>query len=310
VTLSSNKRRLGAAPSSDAPPDARATLRLVGNLAPRPRRAAVVALASLGLLAPVGDLAGAPAQGSTSSSASAATSTSTSIAAATGSSSPAPLASASPSASPAVGASASSAAPGAKPRVEIGAGAGGNPREGLDPYPSVGRYLSYSVSLASDVLLNGGVVCSKAVERCVIGGGGGIALGGSYREPSSSLGAVYEVTFHDSHSIYQRGVLQQLRGEWHYRPKVGLLENVTPVIGAGLGFAVYGDNWAVATFGPIGAVLAGVEIELGVKLSLDISLSYRPLYFRRWTDASGQDRTAGIVHFLGIVWGLELNEPL
>jgi hypothetical protein len=186
-----------------------------------------------------------------------------------------------------------------------------NPREGLDPYPSVGRYISYSIAFTSEALLNAGVVCSNAVERCMIGGGGGLELGAAYRNLATSIGAVYEVTFHDSHSIYQRGVLQQIRGEWRYRPKLAILgDEVSPVLGAGAGIAVYGDNWAIATFGPSGSLFAGVEVELGVKLSFLASLAYHPVYFRKFSDASGQERTAGVVHFLGINLGLELHEPL
>ncbi len=223
-----------------------------------------------------------------------------------------------PSATPADAApdSASSAAASASavPRVDLWADTGNgshNPRAGLDPYPSVGRYVTYSIGFPVEALLDPGPPCSHAVERCMIGGGGGIALGAAYRDGGTSLGAVYEVTFHDSHSIYQRGVLEQIRGEWALHSRTSLIvEGVQPFLSAGAGFAVYGDNWAIATYGPTGSLGAGIEIELGVKLTATAALAYRPIYFKRFSDASGQERTAGFVHFLGLNFGLQLREPL
>jgi hypothetical protein len=186
-----------------------------------------------------------------------------------------------------------------------------NPRAGLDPYPSVGRFITYSIGFPVEALLDPGVVCAHVLERCMIGGGGGIALGAAYRDGGTSLGAVYEVTFHDSHSIYQRGVLEQIRGEWTLHSRSPLLfEGVQPFLSAGAGFAVYGDNWAIATYGPIGSLGAGLELELGVKLTATASLAYRPIYFKRFSDAGGTERAAGFVHFLGLNFGLQLREPL
>lgn len=215
-----------------------------------------------------------------------------------------------PSSAPAAASNSASAAP----RVDLWADTGNgkqNPRAGLDPYPSVGRYVTYSIGFPVEALLDPGVVCAHALERCMIGGGGGIALGAAYRDGGTSLGAVYEVTFHDSHSIYQRGVLEQIRGEWALHSRSPLIfEGVQPFLSAGAGFAVYGDSWAIATYGPIGSLGAGIEIELGVKLTATASLAYRPIYFKRFSDASGQERPAGFVHFLGFNFGLQLREPL
>ncbi len=221
----------------------------------------------------------------------------------------APSAATSSSTTAAASASAVASAP-----IDIWAEAPGdlrNPRAGLDPLPSVGRFLTYSVGLPIEALLDPGAVCAHAVEHCMIGGGAGVAFGGAYRNGTTAFGAVWEVTFHDSHSIYQRGVLEQLRAEWSYHPHAAILfDGVQPFLYAGGGLAVYGDNWAVATFGPSGSFGAGLEFEMGVKLSATVSFAYHPVYFRPFQDASGTQRPAGIVHFLGLNFGLELREPL
>ena len=145
----------------------------------------------------------------------------------------------------------------------------------------------------------------------MLGGGAGISLSGAYRVPGYSLGAVYEVTFHDSHAIYQRGSLQQARGEWRLRPHFALIgESIAGFVSVGAGIAAYGDNWALSTLGPSAHVAIGVEVELGVKLNLVVSFAYRGVYFRDFTDASGQLRLAGVTQLLGFQLGLELNEPL
>jgi len=187
-----------------------------------------------------------------------------------------------------------------------------DPREGLDPFPSTGRYLAYGFGFHSVALLSAGGVCpGGAKEPCVIGGGGGLSLGGAYRTPDDTIGVVYEATFHESSSIYQRGVLQQLRGEWRRRPRwFSFSDGVNGFYGFGAGAAIYGDNWRAATIAGLAQTMAGVEVDLGVKLALVVSLSYRAFLFRSFTDASGEQRPTGVAQFLGLELGLELHEPL
>lgn len=187
-----------------------------------------------------------------------------------------------------------------------------DPREGLDPFPSTGRYLAYGFSFHSFALLSPGGVCpGGAKEPCVIGGGGGVSLGGAYRTAEATLGAVYEATFHESSSIYQRGVLQQLRGEWRRRPHVlAFSDGVAGFYGFGVGAAIYGDNWRAATVAGLGQAMTGVEVDVGVKLAVVVTLSYRAFLFRYFTDASGEERPTGVAQFLGLSLGLELREPL
>ena len=188
----------------------------------------------------------------------------------------------------------------------------GDPREGLDPFPSTGHFLDYGVSFASEALLTPGGLCPKeAKEKCVLGGGGGLAFAAAYRAPGYSLGAVYEVTFHDSSNIYQRGVLQQLRAEWRVRPRwLSVGGAVTPFLGLGGGFNGYGDNWALSTYGPAAHAMIGGEIDLGVKVALVVAIAYRAMYLRSFVDASGQDRPSAVAHLLGLQLGLELHDPL
>ncbi len=206
---------------------------------------------------------------------------------------------------PSVAASATAPVPWAGPAV-------GDTREGLDPFPSTGHYLSYGVAFHSESLLATGNVCPDfASEQCILGAGGGISFAGAYRAPLHSLGAAYEASFHDSNNIYQRGVLQQLRGEWRLRPRwLVISESINPFFGAGGGVASYGDNWSIATIGAAGHATIGTEFDLGVKLAAVFAISYRAIYFRAFEDPSRQYRPAGLVHLLGLQLGLELHDPL
>lgn len=188
----------------------------------------------------------------------------------------------------------------------------GDTREGLDPFPSTGQYLSYGFAFHSEGVLATGKVCPElASEQCILGSGGGISLSGALRAQLYSLGVVYEASFHDSNNIYQRGVLQQLRGEWRLRPRgFDITESVHPFIGAGAGVAGYGDNWRLATLGASAHGLLGAEWDLGVKLSMTFAIAYRAIYFRAFEDPSKQYREAGIAQMLGLQLGVELHEPL
>jgi len=188
----------------------------------------------------------------------------------------------------------------------------GDARKGLDPYPSTGHFIDYGFSFASEALLFAGGICQQSLrENCVLGSGGGLEFAGFYRAPDYSLGAVYEVTFHDSSNIYQRGVLQQMRAEWRVRPRwLAISDDVVSFIGLGAGVAGYGDNWSISTYGPSAHFMIGGEIDLGVKVALVICIAYRALYFKSFVDASGQDRPQGISQMLGLQLGIELHEPI
>lgn len=207
---------------------------------------------------------------------------------------------------------AGAAAPSGSTAVPWAGAPAGNTREGLDPFPSLGQYLSYGFAFHSESLLAPGNVCPKgAAEQCILAAGGGISFSGAYRTPGYSIGAVYQASFHDSHSIYQRGVLQQLRGEWRLRPRSWAVgDAINGLVGAGAGVVTYGDNWTIATFGAAGHGFFGAEWDLGVKLSMSFLVSYRAMYFREFTDPTGQHRPAGLAHLLGLQLGLELHEPL
>jgi hypothetical protein len=191
-------------------------------------------------------------------------------------------------------------------------GDAGDLRAGLDPFPSSGQYLSFGVAFHSESLLDAGDVCPGfATEGCVLGAGGGISFGAAFRTSLYSLGAVYEASFHDSNNIFQRGVLQQARGEWRLRPRAWTLgESINPFVGAGGGLALYGDNWRAATFGGAGHATIGTEFDLGVKVTAVFAISYRLLYFRTFEDAIGERRPSGIVQLLGLQLGIELHDPL
>ena len=188
----------------------------------------------------------------------------------------------------------------------------GDMRKGLDPFPSTGHFIDYGISFMSEALLAAGGICKNGLkENCVLGGGAGLAFAAYYRAPGYSLGAVYEVTFHDSSNIYQRGVLQQARAEWRIRPRwLTFSDSFVAFLGLGAGVAGYGDNWAISTYGPSAHFMVGGEIDLGVKVALVVSIAYRALYFKSFVDASGQERPTGVSHMLGLQLGIELHEPI
>jgi hypothetical protein len=209
------------------------------------------------------------------------------------------------------GSASASAAPSASASAAPWLGETGDTRAGLDPFPSTGRYLSYGFAFHSEGLLTPGNICPKgANEECILGSGGGISFSGALRAQLYSLGVVYEASFHDSNNIYQRGVLQQLRGEWRFRPRgLDITDAIHPFIGAGGGVAGYGDNWTIATFGGSGHAMVGGEWDLGVKVSVHLAFAYRAIYFQGFSDPSRQERPPGLVHFLGLQLGIELHEP-
>jgi hypothetical protein len=190
---------------------------------------------------------------------------------------------------------------------------GADTREGLDPIPSRGIYVAYGLSVDSEALLTPGNLCPNGTQgaSCVLGNGAGIALRVARRTDESSLGAVFSVTFHSSDNIYQRGILDQLGGEYRVRPRFAAFrDTIAGFVGVGAGLAAYGDDWAIATVGASGSAMVGAEFEVSVKLAVIVDVTYRAIYFRGFTDESAVTREAGLAQLLGFELGLELRDPL
>ncbi len=185
-------------------------------------------------------------------------------------------------------------------------------RQGLDPLPSRGIYVSYGIALHTESLLSPGAICPSGKSDCVIGNGGGISASGGYRNPNWTLSVTYEVSFLDSSSIYQRGILQNVRGDARWRPWWAVIgDQVALFAGAGAGIAGYGDNWAVSVLGPSVQGALGAEYEAGTKLALVFAFSYRAAYLRALGQTPLQyPEGGGIVQFFGLSLGVELHDPL
>ena len=77
-----------------------------------------------------------------------------------------------------------------------------------------------------------------------------------------------------------------------------------------MGLAAYGNEWEVATWGPSGTIGGGVELELNGGAVLDVSLAYRPIYLRSFTDSIPAFHEAGLAHFISFQVSLEAQDTL
>lgn len=176
------------------------------------------------------------------------------------------------------------------------------------------HYLQYGVGLALEGIASGGDVCPPdAGVPCIFGAGSGLTLRMGYRSRGPwYAGGAYEASRHNSSNLLRLAILQQLRGELrHY---VDLRRNLTPYATAGLGGAVYGNEFSLQT-GAFTAFLGlGGEYQLSRTTVVGAAVVYRPLLFRRWTDGGIRwaDRYLGfgLAHAVALDIVLELRQPL
>ena len=177
--------------------------------------------------------------------------------------------------------------------------------------PAVPRraFLQYGVAFAVEGVASPGPICDNPGNPCILGSGGGVAVRVGWR-PSERLylGGSYELTKQESDKLYQLGILQQVRGE--LREYVPTGHRTTPFALLGAGLAGYGNEWSIATWGPVATLGAGLEVEVSGGLLLDVSLAYRPLYLQRFVDSSTLSHDAGVAQFVGIELAVEAQEPL
>jgi hypothetical protein len=167
--------------------------------------------------------------------------------------------------------------------------------------------LQYGVAFTVEGVVHPGPVCADPNQPCILGTGGGIDISVGWR-PSDEfyLGGTYEFSKQDSNKLFRLAILQQARLEMRrYFPTGNRAE---PFALFAVGLATYGNEWTIATWGPSVSLGGGVEFELSGGALLDVSLAYRPIYLRSFSDSIPAFRDAGIAHFIGLQIGLEAQD--
>jgi hypothetical protein len=177
------------------------------------------------------------------------------------------------------------------------------------PPPLNTPYLQYGVSLTAEFLASAGRMCDVASEPCILGSGGGIAVRIGKRTASPwYFGGAYELSKQDPNKLYRLAILQQARVEARYYLDTG--RDVQPYGHFGGGAAGYGNEWGIDTYGPMGFLALGAEVQLSRKRVVGASLAYRMMHLSSFTDSSRTPREAGIVQFIGLDLILEARDPL
>jgi hypothetical protein len=175
------------------------------------------------------------------------------------------------------------------------------------PPKSQHTYLQYGAALAAEGVASAGPIC-KDVSNCILGSGGGVAARAGLRSSEVLyVGGAYEMTKQDPNQLYRLGILQQARAEGRrYFP--GGHESA-PFLLVAAGIHGYGNEWGIDTWGIDGSLGAGLEVELGGPV-LELSLAYRAMYFRAWTDTSELQHDSGIAHFVAFEVSIEAKDAL
>ena len=177
------------------------------------------------------------------------------------------------------------------------------------PPPLNTPYLQYGVSLTAEVLASAGRLCALLSEPCILGSGGGIAVRVGKRTASPwYFGGAYELSKQDPNKLYRLAILQQARVEARYYFDTG--RDVQPYAHFGGGVAGYGNEWGIDTFGPMGFLALGAEVQLSRKRVVGASLAYRMMYLSGFTDSGRNTREGGVVQFVGLDLILEARDPL
>ena len=176
------------------------------------------------------------------------------------------------------------------------------------PPPARLAYLQYGVAFTAE-LATGGAFCEDPQLDCILGSGGGIAGRAGWRGSGDwYFGGAYELSKQDPTKLYRLAILQQLRFEarryWFHG------KDTQPVLALGAGLAGYGNEWGIATGGPVGFVGVGVESQVQNGPVLGFTVGYRPLFLVRFADETGHSHGPGFAHMFGIELALEARDPL
>jgi hypothetical protein len=169
--------------------------------------------------------------------------------------------------------------------------------------------VQYGVGFNGAFVLEPGDLCANSAAPCILGSGGGIGanLGVLYGE-ATYLGVAYTLTKQDPSRLYRLATLQQghleLRKFWETGRDVRAYAAILA------GFAGYGEEWGVDTYGPLVGVALGAELELSERTVLTASLGYRGIRFSSFRDTSGTERSAGISHMMALEIALQARSAL
>jgi hypothetical protein len=176
-------------------------------------------------------------------------------------------------------------------------------------------FLQYGLAFTGEFVLAPGPICNfPGAPACILGTGGGLTVrvGRRLRGPFY-FGAAYEFSKMESNQLYRLAILQQGRAEGRYYLFTG--RSTEPYVGLAVGAAFYGNVWGVDTSGPLFGANLGAEFQISTSFVLGFALSYRAIFFTRFTDSAGTTRPPdgigpSFAHLLGIDLILEARDPL
>ncbi len=182
------------------------------------------------------------------------------------------------------------------------------------PPPSSVEYLQYGVSLHTLTLLDAGDVCPGDPSKCILGSGGGLGLRMGYRSRGPLyLGAAFQLSRLNSSNLLRLAILQRLTVDGRYYLDRG--NRLTPYLLAGLGGAIYGNEFGATTGGIALSLGFGLEYQISERTVVTLLPTYQPVLLRRFTDAL--DRTLadgplgfGLAHWLAVQVIIEARDPL
>ena len=170
--------------------------------------------------------------------------------------------------------------------------------------------IQYGVAITSEFVAAAGNICGSAPSAaCIFGSGGGLAVRGGVRTRGTYyLGGAYEVSKLDPSQLYRLATWQQLRFEGRYYVATGLITE--PYLLGALGASAYGNEWGIDTFGPTASLGGGVEFQVSPTTTLGLAMTYRAVYFTKFTDSAGTSRDPGLAHVIALDFSLEGRDPL
>jgi hypothetical protein len=202
--------------------------------------------------------------------------------------------------------------------VAHAAGPGGTERGPIHKPPPINvRYLHTGVGLSGEIIppaFAGDVCPPGAAAPCIFGSGVGLAFRVGYRSRGPwYVGGAYQVSRHDASNLLRLAIMQQLRGE--VRRYFDFGTQFTPYAAAGLGAALYGNEFGAETGGVAGMLAGGAEFQVSRGTTVGIALAYRPFLLRTWTDGAGQERADrfagfGAAHAVALEATFESRKPL